>query len=420
MLRNETQANGLASNSIWSRPKRLATAFGLIALTATLATWKAPAQAEDDAPPSTRPTESKVEAPDTQAALPPLEPIYVPDTMSGVVAFRPATAFRHPGLSRLLPLVETKIAEDLDALAKTFQVDPSRSGFRKFDLKEVESVILPFNVGKFKPASYDPKGTGPIDPHTLEFSGMTVRMVAPFDWLAFLRQWKVGVEEVQDGRRVYYNLKLPVQAAMVGAISIYLPDDRTLVVDERQKWVQEVVRREVPSAPAYLQGADWRKASQGMLAIAINNQADKFTKGYDLGRPDDAVVLQCFQGVDRWVLGMADADAPSLRAEATTRDPQTAEAVARTIGGLVKLGQAAIDIDPQAQKDNPDNRVAKRLLANLKVEIAGQSVTLSTGEFGTYDEVIEAIEANDTQVAGDGAATPKTQAAEAKAKAEKR
>jgi len=419
MLRNESRANELAPTSIWSRPKRLLTAFGLLALTTALATWKAPARGEDDIPPSTRPTELKVEGPDVQTFLPPLEPIYVPDSMAGIVAFRPAAAFRHPGLNRLLPLIHGFLAEDLEMIAKTLQVDSSQPGFLKFGFEEVESVIFGCNVGQPQSAPNDPKGANP-KLHSLEISGFTVRMVAPFDWLAFFRQWKVGVEEVREGRNVYYSLKFPDQAAIDFPLFVYLPDDRTLVADE-QKWIRELVRREGHSAPAWTKAADWRKASRGLLAVAINNQGDRFTKGYDLGRPDDAMVVECLKGVDRWVLGVADADAPTLRAEATTRDPQAAEAVARTIAGLVKLGQAAADSAGSARREHPANYLlAKKFLANLKVAPEGRSVTLSAEGYGTYAELSGMIKIENAPEAGDGAASPKAQAAEAKAKAEER
>ena len=32
------------------------------------------------------------------------------------------------------------------------------------------------------------------------------RTVAPFDWLAFLRQWRLEFVEVRDGGRVYYRI----------------------------------------------------------------------------------------------------------------------------------------------------------------------------------------------------------------------
>ena len=33
------------------------------------------------------------------------------------------------------------------------------------------------------------------------------RTVAPFDWLAFLRQWRLEFVEVRDGGRVYYRIE---------------------------------------------------------------------------------------------------------------------------------------------------------------------------------------------------------------------
>ena len=35
--------------------------------------------------------------------------------------------------------------------------------------------------------------------HNIQFGGMTARTVAPFDWLAYLRQWRLELEEVRGG-----------------------------------------------------------------------------------------------------------------------------------------------------------------------------------------------------------------------------
>ena len=67
--------------------------------------------------------------------------------------------------------------------------------------------------------------------------------------------------------------------------------------------------------PAFVQNTDWERASRGLLAFAINNQDDAFAKHYDLGRPDDAVVLSLFKGVDWWIAGVDDDDAIVLHAE---------------------------------------------------------------------------------------------------------
>ena len=99
-----------------------------------------------------------------------------------------------------------------------------------------------------------------------------------------------------------------------------MPDDRTIVFDEEAA-IQKLVRKVSPGIPAYLSGPEWDRASRGLLAVAINNQGGAFAKAYDLGRPDDAVVLSLFKGVDRWVFGVDDADAIAVHALAVC-DPR--------------------------------------------------------------------------------------------------
>ena len=40
------------------------------------------------------------------------------------------------------------------------------------------------------------------------------RTVAPFDWLAFLRQWRFEFVEVREGGRVYYRIEGPLKEAL--------------------------------------------------------------------------------------------------------------------------------------------------------------------------------------------------------------
>jgi len=415
MLRNDTQAQVFRQG--WSRPKRLATALGLLILTIGAATLRGPARANDDAPSLARPADPKVEATSPQATL--FGPTYMSDSVTGILAFHPAAALRHPGMARILsPIIGDEIAEDLEAIAKAMQVDISQPGFLKPGPKQIESIFFGFGIGK---AAANPKDSksGPTM-HRIEEDSLTVRMVTPFDWLAFLRQWKLEVEEVHDSRRVYHKVKVPrgmVDTNLEFSFFVYLPDDRTLVINGHQEWIRELIRLDAPPVPALLRGADWERAGRGLLALAINNQEDGFSKPYDLGRPDDAMVVQCFQGVDRWVLGVADADALALHAEATARAPEAAESVARTIDGLVKLGRAALDPIPvKGEREDLAKWLARGLLANLKVKRQGSSVTLSTEGFGTLADVAKAelikVQAEE--------ANPKVQAAEATPKTEKR
>ena len=166
----------------------------------------------------------------------------------------------------------------------------------------------------------------------------------------------------------------------------------------KKKTIQKLVRKEKPGVPAYLSGPEWDRASRGLLAVAINNQDGAFAKAYDIGRrPDDAVFLSLFKGVDRWVFGVDDADAIALHALAAC-GPDASETIARTVESLVKLGREALEHpgpdDTVGEFYGRSLQMAKTLLANLRVGRGNGSVELHTEGFGTLAEFGALVEAD--------------------------
>ena len=232
--------------------------------------------------------------------------------------------------------------------------------------------------------------------HTFMLLSPAFRTVAPFDWLAFLRQWRLEFVEVREGGRVYYRITGPLKEALGPAPCVYLPDDRTIVFDEEET-IRKLAGQGAPPQPAFLRGPDWERASRGLLAVAIGNQDGAFAKSYDLKRPDDAVVLSLFKGVDRWTFAVEDADAIVLRAAAACRGSDVSEVIARSIDSLVKLGRDAIDhADPKAKEFADHERMLRMitsLMANLRVEHTDRSVGIHTDGFGTLADLASIIEA---------------------------
>ena len=405
MLRNETETTDVGPTG-WNA-WRLAMALGLISLTIGVATLKGPARAADGSSSPAPPADPKVEGEAGRESAIPFDVRYVPERMSGVVAFRPAATLRRPGMERLMSLYQKTILElDLETIAKGLQVDMSRPGFRKLGLDEIESFVCGFRFGQ--PAN-KPKNADGEPLQSIEFGGLTVRTVAPFDWPAFLRQWKLKLEEVRVGREVCYKITGPMadEAGVPGFL--YLPDDRTMVCNE-EATIRSLIARGSSSTPAYLRGPDWDRASRGLLAVAVNNQADGFVKQFDLGRADEAVVVELFKGVDRWTLGLADSDAPSPHAEVTARDPQAAESVARSIGLLTKVGRAALESEPPSAGEHDHAiRLYKAFLANLRVEQAGHTVSIRSDGFGTFGEWASILKASIEAEAKAAAADPKAE-----------
>jgi hypothetical protein len=217
-----------------------------------------------------------------------------------------------------------------------------------------------------------------------ESGGVTVRTVAPFDWLAYLRQWKVELEEVREPRGSYYRIKSEAFARVGVHLGVYLPDDRTIVY-EKEEVIKDLIAREVPTAPGYLRGAEWEGIRRDLVAFAMDTSNDGMAKRMNLGRPQDAPIPAFFKGVDRLVLGLANSAALTPHGEVTARDPQAAEGVARTIKRLADLGRATINPKPD-QRDEFVSlaRLARGFLSKLQVEQQGRAVTAKADGFGTF------------------------------------
>lgn len=416
MLKNETDPKG--PERTLSKPGRMATALGLLALTVGVATFKPPATMADDKPSPTPPVDSKSGGAEKAEAVEPFELNYLPEASHGMVAFRPARIARRVGLSVMNQLIRAGLGGDLPMLAKRLGVDMSRPGFVKFGVEDVESISCGFNIGR--PRGEPKKNADGEDLHTLEFSGLTVRMAAPFDWPAFFQQWTVDLEEVREPRGSFYKVKDPAKAELFMGVVLYQPDSRTLVFESETR-VKQLIAREVPSSPAYLNGADWHRASLGLLAVAINNRGDSFAKGYDVGRPDDRVVLSLFQGVDRWVLDVPDLNAIHFVGLANARDSKSAESVVQSIKALAKLGTAALDVMMTPQEDLPEKgvqaaafRMGKSFLTKLEPMAEGSTVVIRDDDFGRFADLAAIIRMELEGI------KPEAKEAKADAKAEKR
>ena len=149
------------------------------------------------------------------------------------------------------------MGNEVASLVKTLKVDASRPGFVKLDCRDIEWVTTNVRFDHGKNAAKD-------EPFRIMFNSPAVRTVAPFDWLAFLRQWGCELEEVRIEKGVYFRINGPIKALIGGPTGnpcIYLPDDRTLLFDE-----ESVIRTLVcvaPVTPAYLCGPDWQRPAAG-------------------------------------------------------------------------------------------------------------------------------------------------------------
>lgn len=333
---------------------RVLPAAALAALTTAVGLLHGPALGDEKAPAPTVTTGSHAPA-----------PLYLRDGKDGVLVVRPAAALRHSGMDRLgaLGAAEFKDALGVDFAdaAKALKIDPTRPGFLHLELRDIEWITASIGFGPTR---------GENKTHSIMLNNPVIRTVAPFDWLAFFRQWHFEVAEVRTEKGIYHTLKGPL-AVLFGPnphCAVYQPDDRTIVLDDEAN-----IRKLVgvpPVTPDYLRGADWDAASQGLLAVALKNQGDSFTKDYDLGRPDDAQVIALFKGVDRWIVSVADSDALALTATAVCRNPDASAALVRAANSLLGLARADA-AKPVAQTDGDEadreQRLAKALLDHITI-----------------------------------------------------
>jgi hypothetical protein len=393
MLRDQSQSKAFDRN--WSSARRLLAAFGLIGLTMGVATLQGPARGADDGPsPAAPAVVAATEAREPSKAF--VAP-YVIEGEDGAAVIRPAAAFRHKGLDSLLALVSAELDKDLPMLAEQLKVDTSQQGFLKIRLQDIEWVTAGVGFPQYPgDKQRAPKDAENKPMHRIAFGNPVVRMVAPFDWLAFLRQWRFDCEEVRVKGRAYYKITGEIKRIWGGSSPcFFLPDDRTIVFAEEDA-IRKIAGDNDPAPPTYLSGKAWERASRGLVAIAVKNRDDSFTKHYDLGRPDDAVVLSLFKGADWWVVGVDDADPIVLHADASCRDRDASLAISRSIDSLIKLGRQYSEHNgrklPDAKAHDQIARMLKALVANVSMLQTDNAIAVHAENFGSLADFATVVE----------------------------
>jgi hypothetical protein len=383
----------------WSRSRHLLAGLCLLGAAVGVAMFRGPALAGENE------KGSDAVKPDVPAARDggtaggtPFDLRYVSDETEGMIAFRPAATFRRSGMpvTAFTALISDISGVEASDLAKQLKIDPSAPGRLRLGFDNIDWVITNLHFG---PGGNHP---GKQEMHRFELHHPTVRTTRPFDWLRFLREWRLDFSEAHEGGQKYFKVTGILKSLLGQNPCVYLPDDRTIVFDEEAR-IQKMLRREKPVVPAYLAGKDWEPFSRGILAVAINNHDGEFTKSYDLGRPDDAVVLSLLKGVDRWMLGVDDADEIVLHASAVCRD-DTNRIITRSVESLMKMARDALkDAEtkqPSSESAERAARMAKNFLTNLHVGLDGHAVELRSDGFGTLAEFSSLVEAAFKEQAG--------------------
>ncbi len=388
MLRDES--NSKLVDRPLSSARRVLTFMGLVGLTISVATLRGPARGVDDGP--SHASQKEVAPPQPRDPSISFVTPYVREGSDGVVVFRPAAALRHKGMDRLLALFQTEVLNvDFSMIARELKVDTLRPGFLNLRPQDIDWVSACIDFGRSVPNGQldkhrPPSGAVDESRHTIRFGTPSVRMLMPFDWLAYLRQWRFEFEEVRLKGHRYFRITGKLRQLLGPNPCVFVPDDRSIVLDEEDV-IRTIAAGEDPAPPSYVRGKQWERATSGLIAIAINNQNDTFAKHYDFGQPDDAMLLPLFKGLDTWIFGVEDADPIVLQADAACRDRGASEAISRSLDSLIKLGGESIEQNlPESPDAGAQNQIAhmlKALAANVRVEHTDSAVTVHAEGFGT-------------------------------------
>ena len=365
----------------WSPSRRLLAGLFLLGTALGVALLRGPARADDNKnlADTTQPAGSSDIEPGKAAATP-FDLSYVSDETNGIIAFRPAATFRHAGMSRYPALIREVYEVVFDDFAKYLKIDRAAQGRLSLALGEIDWVISGIGMGRSKGASK------PHQMHRIEFSSLRVRTTTPFDWPRFLHESRIEFIAIQEPHGTTYYKITGEMKRMLGAdpcsiCRIAAPSCSTKKPRSRNCFAARSRPFQLTS-PA----TDWERLSHGILAVAINNQNGAFAKSYDLGRPDDAIVLSLFKGVDHWILGVDDTDSIVLHATAACNG-DTSDQIARSAESLVKIAREALEHREKLETpDHPSKRVldlAKKVLTNVHVGHDDHSIDIRADGFGT-------------------------------------
>ena len=316
----------------------------------------------------------------------PFDVTYLSENSKGLIAFRPSVTLRRTQAPHAIALLCAELGCDIPTIAKELGIDPPALGGLELRLDQIDWMIADIDFDRAG------KADGGQAMHRLRIAGPAVRTIKPFDWLAFLRAWHFELTEVRAEDYTYFQIGGIIKHRLGGkSPCVYLPDDRTIVFKEEGE-IREMLTRTKPVAPAYLAGPEWKQFSREILVVAIDNRDGKFAKTYDLGRPDDAVVISLFKGVDRLILGVVDSDSFGIHAYAACRQEDNAMVV-RSVRALIKMARDAFARSGTARTPGDDIERADRMVRDLltyirvipddhSVDVRSQG-TATLAEFGS-------------------------------------
>ncbi|MBX9628823.1 MAG: hypothetical protein K2X82_33825, partial [Gemmataceae bacterium] len=194
-----------------------------------------------------------------------------PAEVQAVVAVRPAALLGHPDLRGLAPAADALAAHATRLLG--FAADgPGLAG--------IEWLMLPGHCGI---APNTDEGTKEATPIQFELGGesLVIRTVAPFDWAAYLRRSFADCATVEHRGDWYLATWFDVPAfhllaalckvwGCAGLKAFYVPDDRTLVIDNESVIRRLIERRKAGQNVSRPPG--WDRVARAAVAVSLDTR----------------------------------------------------------------------------------------------------------------------------------------------------
>ena len=312
-----------------------------------------------------------------QPAVQPFDLSYLGNDATWVVALRPAELYRKAGTGAGGAVLRKALAELYRlALAESsvVAVDKANDAIR---IENIEQICARFDI-------HHVEGHKEYS-RTVSSTAVMVRTAEPFDWLNQYRAWGVTLEEARERKGVYYK---PKRGTRFARTAIYLPDDRTLVIDVESQIVN-LIQGHSAGAPAIAKTEAWERVSRDLLAVAFDNRKGDWTKIVQ-GSEEEATVLPFVEKVETWVASLANQDDLAMQATADCSGPEPAAALARKIEAVlqpIRLFAASKSSEP----NTPASKLGVEMLAKTEVRQSSRNVSVGLTNFGTIADFIARI-----------------------------
>jgi hypothetical protein len=273
-------------------------------------------------------------APPTPAAAEPVpfDLAYVPACAKGVYGIRPHLLFARPGMNTFLDTLKAQFKGALVSFQSGYAGD-----FPFDDIEQVVGMVM-LKEGAGKPGD-----------RSMMLSVTMIRMRHDFDWAGTFKAGIPGLIEAEHGGKKYY--RLPGEFfAMLGNLSVYAPDARTVVFMSEPE-IHGLI--DGPAKPARDWGADWRRVERSAAAVCYDNADRHLTKVL-------APEVQSIEGLaeltdlaSTLTVGIDLGDAMTARAFARADDTNTARVAHGCAKLLDRARSTAAGAAKAAGKDKP-------------------------------------------------------------------